>query len=221
MTTNTKAILVAEKDERLRSDLKAQLCHQQFKVCEARDRSGVLRRLRRNSVDLTIIGASRDGNWDAPALVDDIRRRDRRLPIILIDAHGSEERAIAALRAGVKDYFKRPYSRESLISSINRNLAASRARASAAFAVTRNKPLAKCYHEKPLSPVLRQLLGTCLALKTTDAKTLAAHLHRSPATIRTQFQRILSAMAVHSRYAALKTAEDLGWLRAEGSRAEH
>jgi DNA-binding NarL/FixJ family response regulator len=64
----------------------------------------------------------------------------------------------------------------------------------------------------PLTPALRRLLETCIILKTTEAKILAVHLNRSPATIRTEFQRILISMNVHSRYAALKAAEEHGWL---------
>ena len=64
----------------------------------------------------------------------------------------------------------------------------------------------------PLTPALRELLRTSRSLRTTDAKILAAHLKRSPATIRTAFQRILAAMDVHSRYAAISTAEARGWL---------
>jgi DNA-binding NarL/FixJ family response regulator len=64
----------------------------------------------------------------------------------------------------------------------------------------------------PLTPALCKLLVACLTLKTTDAKTLASHLSRSPATIRNEFQHILVIMNVHCRYAALKTAKDKGWL---------
>lgn len=68
--------------------------------------------------------------------------------------------------------------------------------------------------DTPLTPALFKLMETCVSLRTTNAKTLAMHLNRSPATIRTEFQRILSVMNVHSRYSALKAAEDEGWLRA-------
>lgn len=63
-----------------------------------------------------------------------------------------------------------------------------------------------------LTPTLCKLMETCIALKTTNTKTLAAHLNRSPATIRTEFQRILTIMGVHCRYSALKVAEDEGLL---------
>lgn len=70
-------------------------------------------------------------------------------------------------------------------------------------------------NNNPLTPALYKLMEASLILKTTDAKTLAAYLNRSPATIRTEFQRILSIMNVHCRYAALKMAEDEGWLFAQ------
>lgn len=64
----------------------------------------------------------------------------------------------------------------------------------------------------PLTPTLCALLQHCAALKTTNAKILAIHLNRSPATIRTQFQRILVILEVNCRYAALKKAESEGWI---------
>ncbi len=67
----------------------------------------------------------------------------------------------------------------------------------------------------PLTPALCKLMEACLFLKTTNAKRLATHLNRAPTTIRTEFQRILVIMNVHCRYAALKTAEEKGWLYSE------
>ncbi|CAN5913504.1 hypothetical protein BH11PSE8_BH11PSE8_14890 [soil metagenome] len=66
----------------------------------------------------------------------------------------------------------------------------------------------------PLTPALAKLMKTCVALKTTNSKTLAGHLNRSPATVRTEFQRILSALGTHSRFSALRIAEEQGWLGA-------
>ena len=65
---------------------------------------------------------------------------------------------------------------------------------------------------KPLTPALFKLVKACVILKTTNAKTLAGHLNRSPATVRTEFQRILSILDTHSRFSALKIAEEQGWL---------
>ena len=70
-------------------------------------------------------------------------------------------------------------------------------------------------NKTPLTPALHKLMEACLILKTTDAKTLAAYLDRSPATVRTEFQRILAILNVHCRYGALKAAEEEGWLYAK------
>jgi hypothetical protein len=67
-------------------------------------------------------------------------------------------------------------------------------------------------HENPLTPALSKLMCACQTLKTTEAKVLAAYLNKSPTTVRTEFQRAMALLNVNCRYAALKTAEENGWL---------
>ncbi len=69
------------------------------------------------------------------------------------------------------------------------------------------------YQYKRLPPALYRLLETCIEIKTTNTKILAGYLRRSPATIRTQFQRILALLDVHCRYEALRLAEEKGLIR--------
>ena len=66
---------------------------------------------------------------------------------------------------------------------------------------------------KRLTPALYTLLEACLEKRTTNTKILATYLGLSPATIRTEFQRILAFMNVHCRYEALRTAEEKGLIR--------
>lgn len=47
---------------------------------------------------------------------------------------------------------------------------------------------------KALTPSLHQLLEASLVLETTNSKILAAYLKRSPATIRSEFQRICTIL---------------------------
>ncbi|MES2547012.1 MAG: DNA-binding response regulator [Pseudomonadota bacterium] len=70
-------------------------------------------------------------------------------------------------------------------------------------------------NNNPLTPALSKLMQTCLYLKTTDAKVIAQYLNKSPATIRTEFQRTMDLLDVHCRYAAIKTVEEQGWLFSE------
>lgn len=54
-----------------------------------------------------------------------------------------------------------------------------------------------------ITPDIRQLLEASLALQTTSAKTLAAHLHCSPAIVRANFQRMLTILGDHGKYPTL------------------
>jgi hypothetical protein len=45
-------------------------------------------------------------------------------------------------------------------------------------------------HKKMLTPALYQLLEASFILETTDTKILAAHLKKTPAAIRAEFQKI-------------------------------
>lgn len=72
--------------------------------------------------DLVILGAHQRSIEKQIALIRDIKSMDRRLPIILINGVSSEDCAIAALRAGVKDYFRKPIPYGQLCESISRFL---------------------------------------------------------------------------------------------------
>jgi two-component system phosphate regulon sensor histidine kinase PhoR len=52
-------------------------------------------------------------------LVEHIRQAGLRIPIILMTAEGSEEISVQAFRAGVNDYFTKPFDPEELLTSIH------------------------------------------------------------------------------------------------------
>ena len=66
---------------------------------------------------------------------------------------------------------------------------------------------------KRLSPPYYTLLEASQEKGTTSTKILARYLDRSPATVRTQFQRIMEFLDVSSRYGALREAEKRGLIR--------
>jgi endonuclease/exonuclease/phosphatase family metal-dependent hydrolase len=55
-------------------------------------------------------------------------------------------------------------------------------------------------NKSALTSNLRELLEASLTLQTTNTKILAAHLGRSPATIRTEFQQILTILGDKSKF---------------------
>ena len=106
-----RLILIADRDEVRRRGLKELLLRHGFEVIESSDKTGILRSFRQqSSLDLLIINSSLEAAGDGVEVVEQIRLWDRRVPLILLATHSSEELAIAALRAGVTDYFKQPFS---------------------------------------------------------------------------------------------------------------
>jgi DNA-binding NtrC family response regulator len=68
--------------------------------------------------DLAIVFAPRHHPRRGVEVAGEIRRQAGELPIILITPTSSEELAIAALKAGISDYFKHPVSVDELLASV-------------------------------------------------------------------------------------------------------
>jgi len=115
------AILIAEEDSGLRQRLRGLLLRRGFEVVAAADRTTALRSLQQERPCLVIAGSGREA-WDGLELAQEIRRRESRIPIILVTTDSSEDRAVAALRAGVNDYFKQPVSLDAIGAAVGRCL---------------------------------------------------------------------------------------------------
>lgn len=115
-------ILITEGDKALRQNLKGGLLCHGYEVIETSEKTHTLQSLEKGIPDLAIVGSSRDGTWHGLKIAEQIHQRDRKIPIILITRQSSEARVLAALKAGVNDYFKIPFSFEELEASIKRNL---------------------------------------------------------------------------------------------------
>jgi signal transduction histidine kinase/CheY-like chemotaxis protein len=59
-------------------------------------------------------------------MVEELRKAGHQFPVILMTAEGSEDIAVRALRAGVMDYFVKPFDPEALLEAVRRVLRAAR-----------------------------------------------------------------------------------------------
>jgi len=64
-----------------------------------------------------------------------LRQKDRRFPIILLAEQGSEALAVAALRTGIKDYYKKPFLVEEIVSAVRHCVAQYRAKENRALTI--------------------------------------------------------------------------------------
>jgi DNA-binding NtrC family response regulator len=115
-------LLVVKCHEILFQQLKKILGSKPYRLMTSSQDSDFAMHFARAKPDLVIICSSDASNGDGLRAATEIRRCDSHVPIILITQYSSEARAIAALRAGINDYFKIPYSGQSLLRSIARHL---------------------------------------------------------------------------------------------------
>jgi DNA-binding NtrC family response regulator len=121
-SVKSRSVLITEREQTLRRDLKGLLSRHGFDVIEAADRTDVLQFFLDRKPDLVIIGSCPNSTLAELKVAEEIRLRNQKVPLILITRYGSENQAIAALRAGVNDYFVVPFSYEELLAAVKRTL---------------------------------------------------------------------------------------------------
>ena len=119
-------IIIFGVDPILRYNLNKRLAQKGFEVNEAPQKCDVVALYKSSQPDLVIVCSYRKAPGDKLSVIRKLRKFDKRVPIILINRFSSESRAIAALRAGVNDYFKVPFSSERIIKRIFRLLSESK-----------------------------------------------------------------------------------------------
>lgn len=120
------SILIADGEEAFRQNIKAHAHWNGFEVIEAKDPNTAFDLFKRKKPDIVIIGSFTTDPNNGLKLSKSIRRYDKKTPIILIARHSSEALAIAALRAGITDYYKMPLRFECLAESAKRILSEQR-----------------------------------------------------------------------------------------------
>jgi DNA-binding NtrC family response regulator len=115
-------VLIVERDDIASRKVKTSLLAHGYDLIESRDRAGVYQSIQTRKPDLVILACRQDEAVEELELTNQIRRLDRRLPIIWTAPNHTSELILTALRSGVKDYLKEPVSTDELIESIQRCL---------------------------------------------------------------------------------------------------
>src|SRR5215468_9513157 len=111
-------ILILEADATLRTRLHALAGRHACPVLLTADAPSLLRALHHSRVGLVILGSSPAGPAAGLELARQIRLEHRMLALILLAHPSSEALAIAALKAGVNDYFPSPFDLNALQASL-------------------------------------------------------------------------------------------------------
>lgn len=134
----------------------------------------------RQDLDLFILNPSLEAAENGLEMLRRLNRHGHCSPVILLVTNSSEELAIAALRAGVSDYLKAPFSDQDLLSSVQRCLANNRrfqgvAQSRGGEAQSSSGPGTDLAVEHGIvgeSPLMREIKTYLLKVAATESNTL-------------------------------------------------
>ncbi len=115
-------VLVVEDDAALREALCETLRLEGIATEAAADGAAALRRLEAGGVGL-VVSDVRMAPMDGETLLRRIRARWPELPVVMMTAYGTIEKAVAAMRAGASDYLVKPFDPAALVEAARRFLA--------------------------------------------------------------------------------------------------
>jgi DNA-binding NtrC family response regulator len=130
------AILILAPDILMRRCLQVLVQGEGFEAIESSGTDILSGSWNHSSPNLVISYISEENTEEGLEVIRRIRRRDLRLPIILITSCCSEKMAVEALRIGVSDTLTLPVSGQELVASINRSFSFSRLDSGAEWAPT-------------------------------------------------------------------------------------
>ena len=114
-------ILVVDDKEVVRDGVGLTLARSGHGVCPASDGASALEQLDKRKIDLVITDLSMPG-MGGLELLHAIRERDEHMPVILMTAYGSIEKAVEAMRAGAWDFVTKPFHGDELQLAVSRAL---------------------------------------------------------------------------------------------------
>jgi DNA-binding NtrC family response regulator len=122
MRNSQATVFIAAMDAGMRRGLAVQLFLAGFAVTECADASKLLSAVAKCSPRAVILGSLGTDPLASVEIAQSIRQEHASLPLIFVAGESSEALAIAALKAGISDYFRVPWSVPELLASIRQHI---------------------------------------------------------------------------------------------------
>ncbi len=114
-----KRILVVDDKEMMRDSVATTLARRGYAVGSAASAAAALEQLAARPHDAVVTDLQMP-EMDGLGLLEEIRRIDEQLPVILMTAFGSIETAVTAMQKGAWDYITKPFNGDELLVSVDR-----------------------------------------------------------------------------------------------------
>ncbi|MCF8067573.1 MAG: sigma-54 dependent transcriptional regulator [Desulfobacterales bacterium] len=117
-----ETILIVDDEKNYAVILSAVLSDEGYETLEANSGPEALDLLRNCDVDLVLTDMKMP-NMDGIQLLEHIKEMDSELPVIMMTAHGTVEKAVEAMQKGAYNYILKPFDNERLIIYVNKAIA--------------------------------------------------------------------------------------------------
>src|SRR6185436_10323386 len=114
-------VLIVDDEKNIRATLARGLRLEGYRTEEAANGIEALKILDESGIDLVLLDVQMP-EMDGLALLAAMRKRGLSLPAIVLTAHGSIERAVAAVKLGASDFIEKPPSIERVLLAVNNAL---------------------------------------------------------------------------------------------------
>jgi DNA-binding NtrC family response regulator len=125
-------ILIADDQADILAALRLLLKREGFDVATATSPAGVLDVVAREKVDVALVDLNyaRDttSGKEGLELVDELRRRDPEMPVVVMTAWATVDVAVQAMRHGANDFIEKPWDNQRLMSVLRNQVALAQAR---------------------------------------------------------------------------------------------
>ncbi|MCK5336938.1 MAG: sigma-54-dependent Fis family transcriptional regulator, partial [Gammaproteobacteria bacterium] len=109
-----KQILLVEDDASLRDALCDTLNLNGYDVIQAEDGQQALLKLQNNAIDLVLSDIQMQP-MDGFELLHNLKKKQNQIPVVMMTAYGTIEKAVEAIRNGATDYLVKPFETDELI----------------------------------------------------------------------------------------------------------
>ncbi|MBN1397670.1 MAG: sigma-54-dependent Fis family transcriptional regulator [Bacteroidetes bacterium] len=116
-----KTVLVIDDDKSVRDSLKMILEYEHYEVEFAENGEKGLQCLDRITVDVVLLDVKMSG-MDGIEVLTKIRKKNEKLPVVMISGHGTIETAVEATKLGAFDFLSKPLDRDKLLVTVRNAL---------------------------------------------------------------------------------------------------
>ena len=114
-------ILVVDDERDIRELVAGVLEDEGYQTRDAADSDAALEAIAARRPSLVLLDVWLQGSrLDGLDLLDEIKRRDPSIPVLVISGHGNLDTAVAAIRRGASDFIEKPFEAERLLLLVER-----------------------------------------------------------------------------------------------------